>query len=253
MRRKLIAANWKMNKSIGDAEAFASELLASTDGRGACDLLVFPPFLALPALVRALDGSAIGVGAQDLSWEREGAFTGEVSGDMIADAGAAWVLVGHSERRHVIGEGNDVVARKLRAALDCGLSPILCVGETIDEREAGSAEAVVGDQLDTALEGWSEREAAKLVLAYEPVWAIGTGRTATPDDADAMHAFIRTRVRHRFGQDVAEGLRIQYGGSVKPDNAASLLSREGIDGALVGGASLQVNSFLGIAAGAPEA
>jgi triosephosphate isomerase len=229
MRRKLVAANWKMNKTIGEAEAFAAELAGSLDAARGCDLLVIPPYLSLPAVVRALDGTGVAVGAQDLSWEHSGAFTGEVSGAMIADVGASFVLAGHSERRHVIGEDDAIVARKLRAALDAGLTPILCVGEQIDEREAGRHEDVVAGQLSAALDGWSEDDVGKIVVAYEPVWAIGTGKTATPEDAETMHAFIRGHV-------------------VKPENAGSLLGRDEIDGALVGGASLQVASFIGIAA-----
>lgn len=253
MRRPLIAANWKMNKTIGEAEAFASELAGSLAGVSHCDLLVCPPFLSVPAVARALAGTGVAVGAQDLFWEASGAFTGEISGAMIADAGATHVLVGHSERRHVIGEGNDIVARKLRAALDASLTPILCVGEQLEEREGGNHEVVVGEQLDTALAGWSVDDVARIVVAYEPVWAIGTGKTATPDDADAMHRFVRGRLRDSFGDGTAAAMRIQYGGSVKPDNASSLLGRDDIDGALVGGASMQVVSFLGIAAGAPGA
>lgn len=252
MRRKLIAANWKMNKSIGEAEAFATELAGSLGAYGHCDLLVCPPFFAVPAVARVLAGTGVAVGAQDLYWEPSGAFTGEVSAAMVADAGASFVLVGHSERRHVMGEDNAAVARKLRAALDGELTPILCVGEVIEEREAGTQERVVAEQLETALGALGGGEAARVVIAYEPVWAIGTGKTATPGDADAMHGFIRARLHERFGE-VADSIRIQYGGSVKPDNAADLLAREDIDGALIGGASLQVASFLGIAAGAPAA
>jgi triosephosphate isomerase len=250
MRRKLIAANWKMNKTIGEAEAFARELSGSLEGHSRCDLLVCPPFFAVSAVAQALSGTGVAVGAQDLYWEPSGAFTGEVSGTMVTDAGASYVLVGHSERRHVMGEDNATVARKLRAALDATLTPILCVGELLDEREAGTHEHVVADQLETALGSLGSGEAARVVIAYEPVWAIGTGKTATPDDAEGMHGFIRQSLRERFG-DVAEEMRIQYGGSVKPDNARDLLERDDIDGALVGGASLQVASFLGIAAGTP--
>ncbi len=252
MRRKLIAANWKMNKTIAQAEAFATELAGSLENTGGCDLLVIPPFFALPAVASVLAGTGVAVGAQDIFYEESGAFTGEISGAMIADAGASYALVGHSERRHVIGEDNAIIARKLRAALDCGLTPILCVGELIDERDAGDHEAVVGEQLRTAFAGWGADDAARIVVAYEPVWAIGTGRSATPDDADTMHGFIRGHIRGAFG-DVADTIRIQYGGSVKPDNAASLLGREDIDGALVGGASMEVKSFLGVAAGASGA
>jgi len=246
-RRALIAANWKMYKTAAQAREFAAALARHLPLDAPCDLLVLPPYLALPALVEALRGTGVAVGAQDLSWEREGAFTGEVSGAMIADAGATHVLVGHSERRHVLGEGDDIVARKLAAALDAKLMPILCVGEKLDAREVGRAEAVVAAQLDAALSGRDAREMARVTIAYEPVWAIGTGRTATPDDAEAMHEFIRARVAERFGKDVAAALRIQYGGSVKPENAAGLLARENIDGALVGGASLDPEAFRAIA------
>jgi triosephosphate isomerase len=251
-RRNLIAANWKMNKTRAEAESFASELAGSIDAAGDFDLLVIPAVFSVSVVARALAGTGCAVGAQDLYWEKSGAFTGEVSADMIKDAGASYVLVGHSERRHVLGEDNAVVARKLRAAVDGGLTPILCVGEKLDEREAGHAEGVVGVQVDTALAGWTADEVTRIVIAYEPVWAIGTGRTATPDDAAAMHAFVRARLRSGFGDGVAGGMRIQYGGSVKPDNAGELLGRPDIDGALVGGASLQVQSFLGIAAAARE-
>jgi triosephosphate isomerase len=188
------------------------------------------------------------VGAQDLFWEANGAFTGEISAGMIESAGATYVLVGHSERRHVIGEDNDIVARKLLAALQSSLTPILCVGEKIEHRDAGEHQAYVRVQLETAFSGVSEEAAARVVIAYEPVWAIGTGKTATPGDAVAMHGFIRGWVRENLRGDLAGRLRIQYGGSVKPDNAATLLGEEEIDGALIGGASLEADSFLAIAA-----
>jgi triosephosphate isomerase len=251
-RRKLIAANWKMNKTLSEAESFASELVRSID-EADCDLLVIPSFFAVPVVARAVAGSPCAVGAQNLHWEPSGAFTGEVSAAMVKDAGATYALVGHSERRHVMGEDDTMVARKLRAAVDAGLTPILCVGETLDERESARAERVVAGQLEAALAGWTPADAARIVVAYEPVWAIGTGRTATPDDAAAMHGFIRSRLRRAFGEAAAALVRIQYGGSVKPDNAAELLGRDDIDGALVGGASLQVESFLGIAAAAGPA
>jgi len=247
-RRKLIAANWKMYKTIGEAEAFVAELKAGTGAVGGCDLLLFPPFFAVPRVSALLEGTGVATGAQDVFWEHEGAYTGEISCDMIRDAGAGYVLVGHSERRHVIGEDNPVVARKLRAALDGGLTPVLCVGEKIEHREAGRHESYVKEQLDTALEGCGEAEASRVVVAYEPVWAIGTGKTATPADAVAMHVFIRDYFRKAFGGGLADGLRIQYGGSVKPANAAELLGEPEIDGALIGGASLEAGSFLAIAA-----
>jgi triosephosphate isomerase len=236
-----------MNKTISEAVSFASELRAVLPSLTDSDLVVLPAFPALRPLADALAGTPVAVGAQDLHWEADGAFTGEVSAAMLRDAGATVVLVGHSERRHVLGETNEVVARKYAAALGSGLTPILCVGETLSEREAGRALPVVEAQLAAALGGVTAAGAARTVVAYEPVWAIGTGRTATPDDATAMHRAIRGWLRARFGDGVAAGLRIQYGGSVKPLNAAGLLSREEIDGLLVGGASLDAASFVEIA------
>lgn len=246
-RRKLIAANWKMQMTIRGATAFAERLKPSVTAGDPFDLAVFPPFIALPETARVLGGTPVGVGAQDLFWEKTGAYTGEISAEMVLEAGATFALVGHSERRHVIGETNDIVARKLKTALDAGLKPVLCVGETLDEREAGRAERVVEEQLDAAFAGLSRAQAERTVVAYEPVWAIGTGKTATPADAVAMHRFVRSFFAGRFGAGVSERLRILYGGSVKPENAAALLSEAEIDGALVGGASLQVDSFLRIA------
>jgi triosephosphate isomerase len=239
-----------MQKTILGAKAFAERLRSSVTGEEPYDMAVFPPFFAVPATAKILEGSPVVVGAQDLFWENEGAYTGEVSPGMVAEAGGTCVIVGHSERRHVIGETNEIVAKKLRAAIGGGLTPLWCVGEKIDHREAGRAEAFVEEQLSTGLAGFSKADAERIVIAYEPVWAIGTGRTATPRDAVAMHRFIRRYVADRFGADAADRLRILYGGSVKPENAGSLLRETEIDGALVGGASLEVDSFLQIAAAA---
>lgn len=246
-RRQLIAANWKMYKNRADAEAYARKLAAAAGSCDGCDLLVCPPFLALPAVATILEGTGVAVGAQDLFWETEGAFTGEISGAMVRDAGGTAVLVGHSERRWVIGEDEATIARKLSAALNADLTPILCVGERLEDREAGGHESVVAAQLASALDGHDAAACKRLVVAYEPVWAIGTGKTATPVDAEAMHAVVRAWMAERFGAPVGDALRIQYGGSVKPENAAGLLGRADIDGALIGGASLQVDSFLAIA------
>ena len=246
-RRKLIAANWKMQMSIAGAAAFAGALRSRLGGPLACDLAVFPPFLALPVTAAALRGVPVAVGAQDLFWEKTGAYTGEISGEMVIEAGGTHVIVGHSERRHVIGETDDVVAKKLACALAAGLAPVLCVGEKLDERESGEAESVVDRQLASALAGLGPSDVGRIVVAYEPVWAIGTGRTATPSDAVAIHVVIRRDVSDRFGAETARVLRILYGGSVKPENAVILLQEAEIDGALVGGASLDVDSFLRIA------
>lgn len=251
-RRTLIAANWKMTKTIAEAESFVKSMVPALASASHCDLLIFPPFFAVPAVAGLLRDSKVSVGAQDLFWEEKGAFTGEISGEMIRDAGAGWVLVGHSERRHVIGESDEIIRKKLAAAYQSGLKPILCVGETLDLREAGEAESYVKKQVTSAISGLDKSQLASLVIAYEPVWAIGTGKTATPDDAEEMHALIRRLVAEMSGEGIAGNLIIQYGGSVKPDNAASLLAREHIDGALIGGASLEVDSFLAIAQASPR-
>lgn len=254
-RRKLIAANWKMNKTVSEAASFAREIrpaLSGLAGLATRDIVVFPSFFCVRAVADALAGTTAGVGAQDVYWQPGGAFTGEVSVAMIKDAGATWVLVGHSERRHVIGESNDTVARKFAAALAGGLDPILCVGETLAEREAGRHVAVVDAQLASAFAGRSAGDALRTVIAYEPVWAIGTGRTATPADAVEMHTAVRAWMGSRFDRNVSTSGRIQYGGSVTPDNARELLALDEVDGLLVGGASLDPVSFLAIArAGTP--
>lgn len=246
-RKKLIAANWKMHKTVAEAAAFAAEFVPMLESIPGCDLVVFPPATALATLSRAFKATRVAVGAQNVHWEASGAFTGEVSVEMIADAGGTWTIVGHSERRHLFGETDEAVARKLGAALAGGLSPILCVGEKLESRQAGEAESVVRRQLDAAFAPRSAGDLSRVVVAYEPVWAIGTGQTATPGDAETMHRFIRRTVEARFGAEAASTLRILYGGSVKPDNAAGLLGRPGVDGALVGGASLEAGSFADIA------
>jgi len=249
-RKKLIADNWKMYKTIADAEAFAEGLKKSLAELPDCELALFPPFFAMPATAKALAGTGVVVGAQDIYWEKQGAFTGEISGEMITDAGGTHVIVGHSERRHVIGESNEIVAKKLAAVLDAGLVAVFCVGERLEDRESGAAESYVEEQMTIALSGSTPERMSSVVVAYEPVWAIGTGRTATPDDAESMHRFIRKYMASKFGDAVAETTRILYGGSVKPDNARSLLERTDIDGALIGGAGLEVESYVKIAQGA---
>jgi triosephosphate isomerase len=245
-RRKLIAANWKMNHTVATATEFVVPLRAALPGLSSVDLAIFPSFFCVRALADALAGTSVAVGAQDLYWEKSGAFTGEVSGAMLIDAGATMVIIGHSERRHVLGESDEVVAKKLAAALRDGLTPILCVGELLDERDAGKATAVVERQLDSAFHGMNAAIAARVVVAYEPVWAIGTGRTASPEDAEEMHGMVRNWLSVRAGVDPG-AMRIIYGGSVKPDNAAALIARSQVDGFLVGGASLDPASFVAIA------
>ncbi|MBI5513835.1 MAG: triose-phosphate isomerase [Deltaproteobacteria bacterium] len=241
-RRALIAGNWKMNNTVRECVALA--LAVSAQGRPGprTDVVLAPMFTALLAVSEALKGTGVAVAAQDVHWEEAGAFTGEVSAAMLEDAGCTYCLVGHSERRHGLGETDQVVYRKLQALLRHGLTPIACVGETLAEREGGITYQVLGRQLDALLEGASEAVFGGVVLAYEPVWAIGTGRTASPRDAQTAHAFLRDRVRHRLA-DAADRVRILYGGSAKADNAAELLAQPDVDGLLVGGASLDAASF----------
>jgi len=242
-RRPLIAGNWKMYKTVSEATALATEIRNGVD-RPEVEVLVAPPFTALAAVSRALDGSTVRLGAQNMHAEKEGAFTGEVSPVMLKDAGCSHVILGHSERRQYFGETDEGVARKTKVALGHGLVPISCVGETLAEREAGKTTDVVGRQIEAVLRALTAEEAASIVVAYEPVWAIGTGKVATPEQAQEVHAFIRERTRGIHGVVVADGLRVLYGGSVKPDNVAGLMALPDVDGALVGGASLKADSFL---------
>jgi triosephosphate isomerase len=243
MRRKLIAGNWKMHKTVSAAVALVEEIKRGAAG-AAVDVLVAPPFTALAAVVAAAAGSPVAVAAQNMHFEREGAFTGEVSPLMLKDLGVTHVVLGHSERRQHFAETDEGVGRKTKAAFANGLSPISCVGETLAEREAGRTMEVVGRQLDAILGVLSADEAKRLVIAYEPVWAIGTGKVATPEQAQEVHAFIRARVAAKHGKPVADVLRVLYGGSVKPDNVKGLMALPDVDGALVGGASLERDSFL---------
>jgi triosephosphate isomerase len=251
-RRPLIAANWKMHKTIAEAEAFARELLPLVAGASA-EVAVAPSFVALAALGRALAGSAVALAAQNVNPNEQGAFTGEVSPGMLADAGCRYAIVGHSERRALYGETSAFVAAKVAALLARDIRPIVCVGESLAERETGRTLAVVGGQLRESLASVPRPRAAELVVAYEPVWAIGTGRTATPETAQQVHAALRAELIALFG-DAGRSIRLQYGGSVKPENTADLMAQPDIDGALVGGASLDATSFAAIvrAAGGPR-
>ncbi|HMQ34444.1 MAG TPA: triose-phosphate isomerase [Chloroflexaceae bacterium] len=246
MRTPIIAGNWKMYKTVGEAVDLVKGLLEGLGELRGREMVICPPFTALYAVRPLLVGTSVGLGAQNLYHEREGAYTGEVSPAMLADVGCGYVILGHSERRQYFGETDAGVNRKIGAALAAGLRPIVCVGEVKAERDQGRAEEVVGGQLAGCLDGLGAEQMASVVIAYEPVWAIGTGDTATPDDAQAMHAFIRGRLREQFGPETAEGVRIQYGGSVKPDNVDDLMAQADIDGALVGGASLKAEGFLRI-------
>jgi triosephosphate isomerase len=246
MRTPLIAGNWKMFKTLRESVAFVTDLRSRLSGLSGVDVLVAPTFPALHAVGAALDGSSIGVAAQNLHWDREGAFTGEVSAAMIREAGAGWVIVGHSERRTLFGDTDATVNRKVRAAIAATLTPIVCIGETLDEREAGRTLDVLDRQIKDGLDGVTGAELAALVIAYEPVWAIGTGRTATPAQAQQAHEHIRQRLTQWFGTDASARCRVLYGGSVKPDNIAALMANPDVDGALVGGASLNAADFAAI-------
>ncbi|MEC7948126.1 MAG: triose-phosphate isomerase [Myxococcota bacterium] len=253
-RRFFIAGNWKMNKGPLDGDRLAAELKRSLAGQTAVDVAVAPPALTIPAVVQRLQHTGIHVAGQDLHAEAAGAHTGHIAGEMLRQAGCAYVIIGHSERRQHDGESDALVASKVQAAFRAGLLPILCVGETLAQRDAGRADAVVTGQLSAALDGLPADQVASLTIAYEPVWAIGTGRTASPAQAQDVHATIRGWLDAHFPPFVARQLRIQYGGSVKPGNAASLLAQPDIDGALVGGAALSADSFVAIieaAAGIP--
>jgi triosephosphate isomerase (TIM) len=234
-----------MNKTVGESVALAMELAKALSGQKV-KIMIAPPFTALLEVGKALKGSNILLGAQNMAQAESGAYTGEISPLMLKDAGATVVILGHSERRHVYGEADDLINKKVKLALAQGLDPILCVGETLEEREKGITEKVVETQVREGLKGVSKEEMKKITIAYEPVWAIGTGKNATPEDANAVHAYIRKVITGLYDAATAAGLIIQYGGSVKPDNAKSLMNMENIDGALVGGASLTAASFVPI-------
>jgi triosephosphate isomerase (TIM) len=246
MRKKLMAANWKMYKTPDQTRDFFRDFLPLVEKHNRDEIAVCPPFLDVPAAVEAAKGSNIAIGAQNMYWEKEGAFTGEISTGMLLGVGCTHVIIGHSERRQYFGETDDTVNLKLKAALEAGLVPIVCVGEVLEEREAGLTEDVLRRQCLRAFHAISGKKAAKLVIAYEPVWAIGTGKTATPQLASEAHQVIRSEAGKALGEELAENLRILYGGSVKPENAKALMSEAEIDGALVGGASLDAKSFAAI-------
>jgi len=245
-RKPLIAGNWKLNNTIKEAIELVTLLKRKLTDLQGVDVVVCPPFTALSDVSELLIESDIRLGAQDLYWEDKGAFTGEVSASLIKDAGASFVIIGHSERRQFFHETNDTVNKKTKAALKNGLTPIVCVGESLAEREANKTFSIIENQLKGAFVNFNAEEIEKIIIAYEPVWAIGTGKVATPDQAEEAHAFIRKEMAKAFGQEVAVGLRILYGGSVKSDNISNLMSQVDIDGALVGGASLDANGFADI-------
>jgi triosephosphate isomerase len=251
MLRKLIAGNWKMNTDRASAVALAKSVSAGAGKHSAVDLLVCPPAAYLVPVGEALAGSKVALGAQNMYHEGNGAFTGELSAAMLKDVGCSYVILGHSERRHILGETDEAVNKKTLAALAAGLVPIVCVGELLSEREAGQTGAVIKRQFEGSLAGVSAEQIEKTVVAYEPVWAIGTGKVATPEQAEEVHADLRRLLVERYNDRSAAKVRILYGGSVKASNSAELLAQPNIDGALVGGASLKAEEFLGIAAGSP--
>lgn len=247
MRKYYIAGNWKMHMTVSEAVALAGDLVAKL---GNCKerVMIAPPFTALAAVAAVIKGSSLVLGAQNMGPETKGAHTGEISPLMLKDLGVKVVILGHSERRHSYFETDELINRKVLLAIEVGLEPILCVGETLSEREAGRLEEVVGGQVREGLKGVTLDALTKVTIAYEPVWAIGTGKTATPEDADAVHSYIRTVLASLYGQAAAKAMVIQYGGSVKADNATELMAKPNIDGALVGGASLKTETFVPIVA-----
>jgi triosephosphate isomerase len=246
MRRPVIAGNWKMYKTQAEARAYFAAFAPLVASSTHCDIIVAPPFTALAASVEAVNGTAISIAAQDMHGEPEGAYTGEISGAMLVEVGCRAVIIGHSERRQFFGETDESVNWKVKAALAVGLTPIMCVGELLTEREAGKTEEVLGRQFREGVAALTGAEFSRIILAYEPVWAIGTGRTATPEIASDAHRFLRQQAAASFTPERAAGLRILYGGSVKPDNCKGLMSQIEIDGALVGGASLNPEAFASI-------
>jgi len=242
-RLPFMAGNWKMNKTVEEALDLVRELKASLSGVKAVEVAVAPPFTALYAIHKELEGSPIHLAAQNLYWEEKGAFTGEISPLMLKEIGCHYVILGHSERRQFFGEADETVNRRIKAALARGLKVIFCIGETLKEREEGKTFSVIERQVEGGLKGFGDQEMKNMVVAYEPVWAIGTGKTATPEQAEEVHRYIRGRLEKLYSREVSEEIRIQYGGSVTPENIKGLMNQPNIDGALVGGASLKADSF----------
>ncbi|MGH9863076.1 MAG: triose-phosphate isomerase [Candidatus Acidiferrales bacterium] len=246
MRRPVMAGNWKLYKTCGETRAFFEKFKPRVASASHCDIVICPSFTNLAAAAEAMRGTTMALGAQDLYWEKQGAFTGEVSAGMLVDAGCRYVIIGHSERRQFFHETDETVGRKIGAALEAGLTPIVCVGEMLEERRGNATEAVLTRQFGGAFSALTASQFDRIIIAYEPVWAIGTGQTATPEMAAEAHRFVRGLAAERFGTEAAQALRLLYGGSVKPDNVKGLMAQAEIDGALVGGASLEPESFAGI-------
>ena len=252
-RKKIIAGNWKMNVKPSETAALVKGVAEATKDFANVEIVCCTPAIDVPAAVAAAAGTPVGIGTENCHWEDHGAFTGEISTGMILDAGAKYVIIGHSERRQYFGETDETVNKRARAAIAAGLTAIVCVGETLDEREAGKLNEVIERQMNVGLKDVTAADCAKLVIAYEPVWAIGTGKTATPDQAQEVHALIRATLAKLVGAETAETVRIQYGGSMKPSNAAELLAKKDIDGGLIGGAALKAADFAGIIQAAAQA
>jgi triosephosphate isomerase len=250
MRKKVIAGNWKMNKDLNESQDLVSKIINGLGNDTKCDVIVCPPFTSLSEVSSLIKNTPVKLGAQNLHFEDSGAFTGEISTSMLKSVGCEYVIIGHSERRNIFGEPDVVINKKIKKALEHGLKPIFCVGELLEQREDGTTMEVVKNQILNGLKDITPEQLSEIIVAYEPVWAIGTGKTATPEQAQEVHAAIRELIVENFSEDVADNLVIQYGGSVKPDNAGELLSKKDIDGALVGGACLKADSFLGIIAAA---
>ncbi len=249
MRTPIIAGNWKMFKTAGEAVSFVNEVKGKAEIAGV-ESVICAPFTALPALAEAVKGTSLKIGAQNMHWEESGAYTGEISGPMLQDLGVHYVIIGHSERRAYFAETDETVNKKVHAAFKYGITPIICVGEKLEEREAGQTKEVCRVQTEAALQGLSAEQAAQAVIAYEPIWAIGTGKSSTAEDANEVISYIRERVAAVFGQETADKIRIQYGGSVKPNNIREFMQQPDIDGALVGGASLEAASYIQLVEGA---
>ena len=250
MRKKVIAGNWKMNNDLNESQDLVSKIINCLGNDTKCDVIVCPPFTSLNEVSSLIKNTPVKLGAQNLYFEDSGEFTGEISAAMLKSIGCEYVIIGHSERRTIFGELDDVINKKIQRALKHNLNPIFCVGELLEQREDGTTMEVVKNQILTGLKDITPAQLSEIIIAYEPVWAIGTGKTATPEQAQEVHAAIRELIVENFSEDVADNLVIQYGGSVKPDNAGELLSKKDIDGALVGGACLKADSFLGIIAAA---
>jgi len=243
LRTPIIGGNWKMNKTLKEAVNTARDLKEKLGSIRGVEVVIFPPFTALESVKEVIKGTNIGLGAQNMYWKGKGAYTGEISPFMLLDVGCKYVILGHSERRQYFGETDQGINKKLKVALSLGITPVVCVGEKIEERRGGKAKQIVDWQIRGCFKEITPEEAKRIVVAYEPIWAIGTGETATPEQAEEMHLFIRNILKELFGKEASNSLRIQYGGSVKPNNIKELMEKEDIDGALVGGASLKANSF----------